>query len=331
MQRSHLLARMIRGLGLATALIGAAVPALSHAEDSYPSKPIRVVVPYAPGGAVDIVTRLITQKMGDSLKQSIIVDNRPGGATNIGMDMVARAQPDGYTLLTSSPSLASNSSLFAKLPFDPAKDLVPVGAIGYAPLVVVVAADSPFKTLKDMIEYGKANPGKLTFGTAGNGSSGHLASELLKGAGKFDALHVPYKGGAPAITDLLGGRINFMAINPLEVIAHIKSGKMRALAVMDDKPASLLPDVPTVKSLGLDNAAASVWWGLNAPKGTPAPVIEKLNAALNQALADDTVKTRLADLGASATPGSAADFGKFVEAETAKWSQVIKAAHIQAD
>ncbi len=331
MKTSHVLARFIRGLGLASALIAAGAPALSHAEDNFPSRAIRVVVPYAPGGAVDIVTRLITQKMGDTLKQSIIVDNRPGGATNIGMDLVARAPADGYTLLTSSPSLASNASLFAKLPFDPAKDLVPVGAIGYAPLVVVVAADSPFKTLKEMIDFAKANPTKLTFGTAGNGSSGHLASELLKSAGKFEALHVPYKGGAPAITDLLGGRINFMAINPLEVIAHIKSGKMRALAVMDDKPASLLPDVPTVKSLGLENAEATVWWGLNAPKGTPAAVIEKLNAALNQALADPTVKTRLAELGASATPGTAADFGKFVDAETAKWSKVIKAANIQAD
>ncbi|OZI34503.1 LacI family transcriptional regulator [Bordetella genomosp. 10] len=331
MLRSHALARILRGLGLATALVAAGAPALGHAEDAYPSKPIRVVVPYAPGGAVDIVTRLVTQKMGETLKQSIVVDNRPGGATNIGMDLVARAPADGYTVLTSSPSLASNASLFAKLPFDPSKDLAPVGAIGYAPLVVVVAADSPFKTLKEMIDYAKANPTKLTFGTAGNGSSGHLASELLKAAGQFNALHVPYKGGAPAITDLLGGRISFMAINPLEVIAHIKSGKMRALAVMDDKPASLLPDVPTVKSLGLENAEATVWWGLNVPKGTPAPVVEKLNTALNQALADATVKSRLAELGASATPGTAADFGKFVETETAKWSQVIKAAHIQAD
>jgi tripartite-type tricarboxylate transporter receptor subunit TctC len=288
-------------------------------------------VPYAAGGAVDIVTRLVAQKMGDTLKQSIIIDNRPGGATNIGMDIVARAHADGYTLLTASNTLASNSALFTNLNFDPAKDLIPVGSIGYAPLVVVVPSTSPYKTLQDMLAYGKANPGKLTYASAGNGSSGHLASELLKDEGKFDALHVPYKGGAPAITDLLGDRISFMSINPLEVIAHIKAGKMRPLAVLDNKPAAMLPDVPTVASLGMPGAAATVWWGLSAPKGTPPEVIAKLNGALNQALADSTVAARMAVLGASTTPGSAADFGKFVESETVKWARVIKTANIQAD
>jgi tripartite-type tricarboxylate transporter receptor subunit TctC len=330
MRVSSALSKIFRGFGLATALAAVALPGVSHAAD-FPSKPIRIVVPYAPGGAVDIVTRLVAQKMGETLKQSIIIDNRPGGATNIGMDIVARAPGDGYTLLTASNSLASNASLFTKLNFDPAKDLIPVGAIGYAPLVVVVPSSSEFKSLQDLIAYGKANPDKLTYGSAGNGSSGHLASELLKREGKFNALHVPYKGGAPAITDLLGGRISFMSINPVEAIPHIKAGKMTALAVMDSKPSALLPGVPTVTSLGLPQAVASVWWGLCAPKGTPADVVAKLNDALNKALADATVQTRLSELGAVTTPGSVADFTKFVQAETVKWSDVIKAANIKAD
>ncbi|OZI18507.1 LacI family transcriptional regulator [Bordetella genomosp. 9] len=330
MRARSALTKFVRGFGLATAMATAVMPGIGHAAD-FPSKPIKIVVPYAPGGAVDIVTRLVAQKMGETLKQSIIIDNRPGGATNIGMDIVARSPADGYTLLTASNSLASNASLFSNLNFDPAKDLIPVGAIGYAPLVVVVPASSQFKTLQDMIAYGKANPDKLTFATAGNGSSGHLASELLKDEGKFNALHVPYKGGAPAITDMLGGRIDFMAINPVEAIPHIRAGKMTTLAVLDSKPSALLPGVPTISSLGLPNAAASVWWGLCAPKGTPADVVATLNDALQKALADSAVQSRLSELGAVTTPGSAADFGKFVQDETVKWSRVIKAGNIKAD
>jgi len=297
----------------------------------FPDKPIRIVVPYAAGGGVDIVTRLVSQKMGETLGQTIIVDNRPGAATNIGMAAVAQAEPDGYTLLTASNTLASNAALFSNLTFDPAKDFAPIGSIGYAPLVVVVPETSPNKTLKDLIAYGKANPGKLTYASAGSGSSGHLASELLKAEGGFQALHVPYKGGAPAITDLLGQRIDFMSINPLEVISHIQSGKMRALAVLDTKPTALLPKLLTTTSLGLPDAVATVWWGLVGPAGMPAPVIQKLNGALRRALNDPDVQKRLADLGATPTPGSADAFGDFVKDETAKWTNVIKQAGIKAD
>jgi len=319
----------MRGLALGLA-VAAAAPGVAAAQ-GYPDKPIRIVVPYAAGGAVDIVTRLVSQKMGDALKQTIIVDNRPGAATNIGMDIVARAQPDGYTLLTASNTLASNAALFSKLTFDPAHDFAPVGSIGHASLAVVVPTDSPFKTLRDLADYGKANPDKLTYASAGNGSSGHLASELLKAETGMAALHVPYKGGAPAITDLLGGRISFMSINPLEVISHIQSGKLRALAVLDDKPAPMLPNVPTAASLNLPGAAATVWWGLVGPKGMPADAVAKLNDALQQALKDPAVAQRFTELGAVVTPGSAAQFGDFVAAETVKWTGVIKKANIQAD
>ncbi|CAM4286315.1 LacI family transcriptional regulator [Bordetella tumbae] len=314
------------GLGLAAVLSSGPV----HAAD-FPDKPIRIVVPYAAGGGVDIVTRLVSEKMGAALGQTIIVDNRPGAATNIGMAAVAQADADGYTLLTASNTLASNAALFSNLTFDPAHDFAPVGSIGYAPLVVVVPEASPNKTLKDLIAYGKSHPGKLTYASAGSGSSGHLASELLKAEGGFDALHVPYKGGAPAITDLLGQRIDFMSINPLEVISHIQSGKLRPLAVLNAQPTALLPQVPTTATLGLPEAVATVWWGLIGPKGMPQPVVQQLNTALQKALQDPGVQKRLADLGATATPGSASAFGTFVADETAKWTKVIKQAGIKAD
>ena len=319
-----------RGLAAALGLAGALAGTAAHAAD-FPSHPIRIVVPYAAGGGVDIVTRLVGEKMGEALGQPIIVDNRPGAATNIGMGAVAQADPDGYTLLTASNTLASNASLFSKLSFDPAHDFTPVGSIGYAPLVVVVPQPSPAKTLKDLIAYGKANPGKLTYASAGNGSSGHLASELLKAEGGFQALHVLYKGGAPAITDLLGQRIDFMSINPLEVISHIQAGKLRPLAVLNAQPAALLPDVPTTASLGLPHAVATVWWGLVGPRGLPEPVVQRLNGALQKALNDPAVQKRLSELGAVPTPGTAAQFGTFVADETAKWSKVIKQAGIKAD
>jgi tripartite-type tricarboxylate transporter receptor subunit TctC len=317
-------------IGLALGLGASAVSAV-HAQDSYPSKPIRVIVPYAAGGAVDIVTRLVGQKMAERLKQPFIVDNRPGAGTNIGMSAAAKSPADGYTLLTASNTLASNGALYRNMDFDPTRDLIPVGSIGYAPLVVVVPQSSPYKSLPEMVTAGKASPDKLNYASAGNGSSGHLASELLKDEGKFEALHVPYKGGAPAITDLIGNRINFMSINPLEVLPHIQAGKLRALAVMDKQASPLLPSVPTVTSLQLPGSTATVWWGLVGPKGLAPEIVTKLNGALREALADPTVSKRLSELGAVATPGSAAEFGKFVETETVKWSKVVKAANIQPD
>jgi tripartite-type tricarboxylate transporter receptor subunit TctC len=328
-QRCRLTA-ICRNLSLALAMSASVVTAV-QAQDAFPAKPIRVIVPYAAGGAVDIVTRLVGERMAARLKQPIIVDNRPGAGTNIGMSMAAKAPPDGYTLLTASNTLASNPALYKNMDFDPARDLIPVGAIGYAPLVVVVPQASPFKTLPELVAFGKANPDKLNYGSAGNGSSGHLASELLKDEGKFEALHVPYKGGMPAITDMIGNRISFMSINPLEVLPHVQAGKLRALAVMDKQPTPLLPSVPTVTSLQLSNSTATVWWGLIGPKGMPADVVAKLNGALREALADPAVTKRMTELGAVVTPGSPAEFGKFVETETVKWTKVIKTANIQPD
>ena len=305
-------------------------PFAMHAQ-SYPSRPIRIVVPYAAGGAVDIVARTIGQPLSEALKQPVIVDNRPGASANIGMDLVAKAAPDGYTLLMASNGIATNMALFPHLAFDAQRDFAPVAKIGYAPLVIVVPATSRVKSLKDLIAMAKAEPGKLAYASAGNGSSGHLAGELLKSTAKIDVLHVPYKGGAPAITDLLGERITFMAINPVEVIAHIRGGRIRALAVASDKRFPLLPDVPTVAEAGLPGYEASVWWGLVAPARTPPETVRQLNIEIDKALANPAIANKLAELGVVVTPGTSDQFTAFIKAQKELWSAVIKSGGIQPD
>jgi len=297
----------------------------------YPNRPIKIVVPYAAGGAVDIVARTVGQPLSEALKQPVIVDNRPGASANIGMELVAKATPDGYTLLMASNGIATNMALFPHLAFDGQRDFVAIAKIGYAPLVIVVPASSPAKTLKDLIAMAKAEPGKLTYASAGNGSSGHLAGELLKSTAKIDVLHVPYKGGAPAITDLLGERISFMPINPVEVIAHIRGGRLRALAVASDKRFALLPDVPTAAEAGLAGYEASVWWGLIAPAKTPPETVQQLNTETDKVLANPANANKLAELGVVVTPGTSEQFTAFVKAQTQLWSGVIKSAGIQPD
>ena len=313
-------------------LLGTALLAPFAAQaQPYPSRPIKIVVPYAAGGAVDIVARTIGQPLSEALKQPVIVDNRPGASANIGMELVAKAAPDGYTLLMSSNGIATNMALFPHLAFDAQRDFAPIAKIGYAPLVIVVPAASPAKSLKDLIAMAKAEPGKLSYASAGNGSSGHLAGELLKSTAKIDVLHVPYKGGAPAITDLLGERISFMPINPVEVIAHIRGGRLRALAVASDKRFPLLPELPTVAEAGLAGYEASVWWGLVAPAKTSAEIVRQLNAETNKALANPASANRLAELGVVVTPGTPDQFTAFVKSQTELWSGVIKSAGIQPD
>jgi tripartite-type tricarboxylate transporter receptor subunit TctC len=297
----------------------------------YPNRPIKIVVPYAAGGAVDIVARTIGQPLSEALKQPVIVDNRPGASANIGMELVAKAAPDGYTLLMASNGIATNMALFPHLTFDSRRDFTPIAKVGHAPLVIVVPASSPAKSLKDLIAIAKAEPGKLTYASAGNGSSGHLAGELLKSTAKVDVLHVPYKGGAPAITDLLGERISFMPINPVEVMAHIRAGRLRALAVASDKRFPLLPDVPTVGEAGLAGYEASVWWGLVSPAKTPPEIVRLLNAEANKALANPATVNKLAELGVVVTPDTSDQFAMFIKSQTELWSGVIKSAGIQPD
>ena len=317
---------------IAASLAGAALLApITATAQPYPSRPIKIVVPYAAGGAVDIVARSIAQPLAEALKQSVIVDNRPGASANIGMEIVAKAAPDGYTLLMASNGIATNMALFPHLAFDGQRDFAPIAKIGYAPLVIVVPASSPAKSLKDLLAMARAEPGKLTYASAGNGSSGHLAGELLKASAKIDVLHVPYKGGAPAITDLLGERISFMPINPVEVIAHIRAGRLRALAVASDKRFPLLPDVPTASEAGLPGYEAVVWWGLVAPAKTPVEIVRQLNTETNTALASPAISGKLAELGVVVTPSTSDQFAAFVRAQTELWSGVVKPAGIQPD
>jgi len=320
-----------RSLLLAGAALGTlgAAPAAWAQAGAYPTRPIRLVVPFAAGGAVDTVARVLGEPLGRLLGQPVIVDNKPGANANIGADAVAKAEPDGYTLLLGANGLATNMSLYAKLPFDTRSSFAPISKVGEAPVVLVVPTASPFKTVKDLVAEGKA--GKLNYGSAGNGSSGHLASALLASEGRFSATHVAYKGGSPALVDLIGSRLDFMMLNPLEVLPHIQSGKLRALAVTGKQRAALLPDVPTMAEAGLPGVDASVWWGLLAPARTPADVVARLHDATARVLGDESVRQRLRDLGAIVTPSTPEQFRTFLAAEIDKWGKVIHAANITAD
>jgi tripartite-type tricarboxylate transporter receptor subunit TctC len=322
------LANIARAIGAAAALAGAllATPALAQ---PYPSKPIKVVVPFAAGGAVDTVARVIGQRLTEQMGQVVVVENKPGGHANIGADYVAKSAPDGYTVLLGANGLAANMTLHKDIPFDTMRDFAPVAGVGYAPLVFVVPVSSPAKTLQEFIAAARAKPGAMTYGTAAAGGSGHLATELLKSEAKFDALHIPYKGGAPALTDLIGDRINFMLINPIEAAPHVKAGRLRALAVSSTKRLSMLPDVPTFKEAGVPGFEASVWWGFVVPARTPKEAVAKLEAEILKALENPAVHEKLESLGAVVEPQDAAAFGKFLKSEIDKWARVIKAAKIE--
>jgi tripartite-type tricarboxylate transporter receptor subunit TctC len=320
---SNLAGALLSGLALVA-------PPTVHAQ-TYPNRPVKIIVPYAAGGAVDIVARVIGQPLAEALKQPVIVDNRPGASANIGMELAAKAPADGYVLLMASNGIATNMALFPELAFDGRRDFAPIARIGYAPLVLVVPASSPIKSLRDLVAMAKAEPGKLTYASAGNGSSGHLAGELLKSAARIDVLHVPYKGGAPALADLLGERITFMVINPVEVLAHIRAGRLRALAVASDRRLPLLPDVPTAAEAGLAGFEASVWWGLVAPAKTPMEIVRQLNFETNKVLANPMIAGKLGELGVVVTSGTPDQFAAFIKLQAEVWSGVVKSARIRPD
>ena len=312
-------------------LLGAAMIPGGALAQTYPNKPIRIVVPFAAGGAVDVVARAVGQRLFEQMGNPVIIEDKPGASANLGAEFVAKAQPDGYTILMGANGLATNMTLFRNLGFDTAKDFAPIARVGYAPLVLVVEASSPAKSLKDLIALAKAKPGSLNYGSAGNGGSGHLATELLRSITKIDVVHVPYKGGAPAMTDLLGARLSFMLNNPLEVLSNIKSGRLRALAVASPKRIPMLPDVPTFAEAGVSGYDASVWWGLVAPAKTPKDIVAKLSSETLKALEDGGVKEKLSNLGAVVDPLGPEPFGRFLNAEIDKWAGVIKTSGIHAD
>jgi tripartite-type tricarboxylate transporter receptor subunit TctC len=302
-----------------------------HAED-YPTKPIVLVVPFAPGGSSDFLSRLIGSKLTEAWKQQVVVESRPGGAGNIAMDAVQRAKPDGYTLILGHVgTLAVNPAMFAKLPYDPIKGFAPVSLIATVPTVLVVNPNLPVKTFKEFIDLAKAKPGTINYGSAGNGSSGHLAMEYLKQTAGIDIIHVPYKGTGPMVTDLLGGSTQATFTGATPLIPHIKQGKLRPLAVGDAKRVAALPDVPTVAESGYKGFETSQWYGIMAPAGTPDAIVRKLSAEINRILKSPDVIARLASDGSVARGSTPEEFASFILTEQKRWGQVVKSAKITAD
>ena len=297
---------------------------------AYPVRPVRVILQTAPGGTADIVGRLIGQWLSERLGQPFVVENRPGASGNIGTEAVVRATPDGYTLLIVASNNAINPSLYDKLNFNFLRDIVPVAGIMRTPMVMEVNTASPIKSVPEFIAYAKANPGKMNFASGGIGFATHLAGELFEAMTGVHMVHVPYRGQAPALTDLLGGRVQAVFDPVSSSLSHIRAGELRPLAVTTSTRSEALPDIPTVGDF-VPGYEASVWFGVGGPRNTPAEVVDKLNREINAGLADPRIKAQLADLGGMAFSGSAADFGKFIADETEKWAKVIRAAGIKAE
>ena len=306
-----------------------AVPRFSWAQ-AYPTRPVRIIAATGPGGAPDIIARFIGPWLSERLGQQFIVENRPGGGSNIGTEAVVRAPPDGYTLLLASTTNVINATLYDKLNFDFISDIAPVAGIIRFPIVMVVNLSVPAKTVAEFTVYAKANPGKINFGSPGIGTPGHVAGELFKMMAGVQLVHVPYRGGAAVVTDLLGGQVHVLFGSTSLTIEQIRAGKLRPLAVTTATPWEGLPDIPTVDDY-VPGYEASTVFGLGAPKRTPVAIIDKLNKEINVSLADPKLKVRLTDLGGTPLAGSPADFGKLIADETEKWGKVIRTANIKPE
>jgi len=316
---------------LATALAMSAALTQAHAQN-YPTRAITLVIPFAPGGSTSIVGRGIADKMSELLGEKVVVDNRPGAGGTVGTKAVARSEPDGYTLVLGyTGTLAIGPSLYKNVGYDPRKDFAPIGMIGNAPNSLVVHPSFPAKTVAELIAYAKANPGKISFGSAGAGTASHITGEYFARSAGITLVHIPYKGTGPALTDLLGGHIP-MAFAPIPA-SHpsVTAGSLRALAVTSTTRSGLLPDVPTMIEAGLQGFDASLYYGLAAPAGTPRPVIDRLNKALRDALASAEVKKQLGNDGTEITPGTPEDYVDFIDKDEKKWSQLVKASGVQQE
>jgi len=307
------------------AIAGAQAPA-------YPTKPIRLVVPFPAGGATDILAREVAKHLTDAWGQSVVVDNRPGAGGNIGSELVAKAAPDGYTLeMGTVGTHAINASLYSKMPYDHVRDFVPVILVAGVPNVLEVNPALPVNSVQELIAYAKANPGKLNFASSGSGTSIHLSGELFKVMAGVQMTHVPYKGSAPALQDLIGGQVQLMFDNLPPSLPQIKAGKLRALAVTSAARAPALPDTPTVAEAGLPGFEASSWFGVLAPAGTPPEIVNKLNAEIAKWLASPGAKEKLANVGANIAGGTPEDFARHIQAETTKWAKVVKESGAKVD
>jgi len=317
---------------LKLAACAAALPAAARTAwaQAWPTQPVRIVVPVAAGGLNDVTGRLISQWLSEHLGQQFFIENRPGAGTNIGTEAVVRASADGYTLLIAGSSAAINATLFEKLSFNFARDTAPIASIVRVPQVMQVNPSLPVQSVPEFIAYAKANPRKIAMGSGGNGSPAHVIGEYFKLMTGTDLTHVPYRGAAPAVTDLLGGQIQVAFTEMATSLRHIRAGKLRALAVTTASRAEALPDIPTLGEF-IPGFEASQWVGLVAPRDTSSTIIGKLNFEINAALGDPGMKARFAELGGVVLPGSPADFGKLIREETEKWAKVIRAANIKVD
>jgi tripartite-type tricarboxylate transporter receptor subunit TctC len=309
----------------------ALVPAIAQT-DAWPSKPLRLIVPFPAGGGTDIVARDVTQKMSVTTKWTFVIDNKPGSGGNLGIDTAAKAPADGYSLVIGQTSnLAINPSLYSKLPYDPIKDLTPIGLIGNAPLVLVVPTDSPFKTLGDVIKAAKAQPGFINYATSGNGTVAHLATELLQREAGIKLTHIPYKGATQGINDVIGGQVQLYMSSVPTLLGHIKNGKLRPLAVTAAKRTDDLPQTPTVAESGYKGFEAVTWFGLLGPAKLPASVVRTANTELNKALNSPDLRKKLEDQGLNVTSSSSEEFAKLIKADIAKWAPVVKDSGAKAD
>ena len=322
-------------LKIATAvLVGLTVCASAQAQtaDNYPNRSITMVVAFPAAGTTDILARLIGQKLTEKFKQTVVVENRPGAGGNIGTAYVAKAPPDGYTIMMGTiGTQAINPSLYKKMPYDAAKDFVPITRAAMVPNLLVVNKDAPYNTLAEMMAFGKANPGKLTYGSSGNGTTLHLSGELFNLMSGSKITHIPYKGSTPAVADLLGGQISMIFDNMPSVIQQVKSGRLKALAVTSAQRNPQLPEIPTIQELGVAGYEVWSWFGLLAPAATPKPIVDKLNASIVDIIKQPDVQAKIIELGAVPVPETSAEFGAFIAAETLKWAKVIKEANIGID
>jgi tripartite-type tricarboxylate transporter receptor subunit TctC len=297
----------------------------------YPSKPIRIVVPFAPGGGTDILTRIMLPRMSEALKQQLIVDNRPGAGSQIGTDLVAKAPPDGYTILMVDTAFMTNPSLYSKLPYNSEKDFAPVSLAATAPVIMIVHPSVPVRTVKELVALARAQPGALNFASGGPGSSTHLGVELLKYVAKIDLVHIPYKGTGPAVADVLGGQVTMMFAGISSVKQHVETGRLRAIAVTGEKRSPAMPKVPTFGEAGMTQVDASSYWGALAPARTPPEIVGRLSTTMAQVLRIRDVHEKLVELGFDPIGGSPSEFAALLAKETDKWAKVIRAAGVKLD
>jgi len=317
-----------RSWGLGMLLV--CIAAVAAAQD-YPNKPIRFIVPYPPAGGTDVVARILTEPLGAALGQPIVIDNRGGAAGNVGTDIAAKAPADGYNVLFTLSSHTINPKLYSKLPFDVEKDFVPISLAAMIPQILVVHPSVPANNVQELIAMAKAQPGKLNYASVGTGSPGHIAGELFKLKAGIEIVHVPYKGGGPAVTDTIGGQVQMLFVSMPAAWQHVKSGRLKAIAVTSDKRSVAAPDVPTFLESGVPDYVVNSWYGALAPAKTPPAIVAKLQAAFAQVLANPQVKEKLLAQGAEAAPTTQAEFDKIIRDELAKWDYVIRAANIKPE